>query len=361
MKYISILLLVVLAACSQKPTTAPTSSADTQIFGEIYHSPLRSRGLDYDATLEKIAFGSCANQDLPQPLWKTISAAQPDLFLFMGDNIYTSHPGQQPMTAQYRKLDQIPEYIAIRETVPFLVTWDDHDFGQKDGGADFSGKDQSRKAFLNYWPYVKNSIPLEQGGVYHSKMVGPKKKVVQVILLDTRYFRTPLHEVIDHEGTYQGYSPSDAPTDTVLGNAQWEWFEAQLKRPADVRFIVSSIQLIANEHKFEKWDNFPRERQRFFDLLKKTKAKNVIVLSGDRHMSMIAKQDIPGYGPLYDITASSINRPNKYMTSDSKYLGPVYAKESFGMANIDWKKKVVRVDIHDMDNKVVNSVNIKLK
>lgn len=358
--FIGILFVLLALGCSQK-SVSPTATSSDSFIGNPYLSTIPSRGIDYDATLTTVAFGSCANQDQPQPLWKTISATRPDLFIFMGDNIYSSGPYQHPMTEQYRKLDQISEYKEIREKVPFLATWDDHDFGQKDGGGDFAGKDLTRRAFLNYWPYVKNSIPLEQDGIYHSKMIGPKKKVVQVIMLDTRYFRTPLHEKHDHEGGFQGYNPSDAPTDTILGEAQWKWLEEQLKRPADVRFVVSSIQLIANEHIFEKWDNFPNERKKFYDLLKKTKAKNVIVLSGDRHMSMIAKEDVPGYGPLYDITASSINRPNKYSTADSKYIGPVYAQESFGIASIDWKKKKVRMDIHDMNNKVINSVTIKLK
>ncbi|KYG70243.1 phosphodiesterase [Bdellovibrio bacteriovorus] len=353
MKKILLLSLFILGCAQTAKHDSGSSTSAT------YISSLPSQEIVYEKPVNKIAFGSCANQDQPEPLWKDVLQAKPDLFLFMGDNVYASHPTQQPIAEQYRKMDQIPEYIAIRKEVPFMATWDDHDFGERDGGSDFKGKDNARRDFLNYWGYVKNSIPLEQKGIYHAKMIGPKKKSVQVIMLDTRYFRSPLKESPGNEGKAQDYIPQDEGT--ILGEAQWEWLETQLKRPAEVRFIVSSIQLIANDPKYEKWGNFPKERQRFFDLLKSTRAKNVILLSGDRHIASISKMDLKNYGSLYEITSSSINRANKYSDADSHYVGPVYSKENFGLADIDWKKKLVTVDIRGFNNEVVNSVKIKLR
>lgn len=352
------LLLFVLTACAQtSKTLEPKSSSPKAV--SSYISTIPSRGIDYAAPINKLAFGSCANQDQPQPLWKTIESVNPDLFLFMGDNIYATSPFQQPMAEQYRKLDLIPEYRALREKVPFMATWDDHDYGLRDGGAEWAGKEDARRDFTNYWSYIKNSIPFEQGGIYHSKMIGPKKKVVQVIVLDTRYYRSPLKERAGNEGKAYDYEPQDEGT--LLGKNQWEWLEAQLKQPAQIRFIVSSIQLIANDPKFEKWGNFPKERQRFFDLVKKTRAKNVILLSGDRHLAAIAKMDLPGYGTLHEITSSSINRANNYDDSDSHYVGPIYNKENFGLAHIDWAQKNVNIEIRGLSNEVVNSIKIKLK
>ncbi|WP_374030053.1 alkaline phosphatase D family protein [Bdellovibrio bacteriovorus] len=353
-----LLLALLFTACAQTPKES--KSIISQPHGvEAYVSSLPAREIDSAQMLTKIAFGSCANQDKPEPLWKDVGAAHPDLFLFMGDNVYASSPSQQPIAEQYRKLDWIPEYRAVREKVPFMATWDDHDFGLRDGGADWTGKDSARKDFLNYWTYLRNSLPPEQGGVYHAKVIGPKKKAVQVIMLDTRYYRSPLKEKPGNEGKAYDYIPQE--DGTILGEAQWEWLEAELKRPAEIRFVVSSIQLVANDPKYEKWGNFPRERQRFFDLLKKTKAKNVIVLSGDRHISAIAKTDVPSYGPLYDITASSINRANNFGDADSHYIGPVYNKENFGMALIDWKKKNITIEIRGFNNEVVNAVKIPLR
>ncbi|WP_374000198.1 alkaline phosphatase D family protein [Bdellovibrio bacteriovorus] len=354
-----LLLALLVTACAQNPKAPGAGGTQVSQVATTYISTLPSRGIDYSATLQRIAFSSCANQDEPQPLWKTISATQPDLFLFAGDNVYASSPYQQPIAEQYRKLDLISEYRSLREKVPFMATWDDHDFGMRDGGNDWAGKDAARKDFVNYWTYTRNSMPLEQGGVYHSKIIGPKKHMVQVIMLDTRYYRSSLKEKTGFEGKAMNYEPSNEGT--VLGEHQWEWLETQLKRPADVRLIVSSIQVIAEDPPFEKWGNFPKERQRLFDLIKKTKAKNVVILSGDRHMASISKMDLPGYGALYDITGSSINRANNYKDADRHYVGAVYNKENFGLAEIDWKRKSIKVDIRDMQNEVVNSVTIKLK
>lgn len=354
-KFLALLLL--LSGCVHSPRNSSQNLVSKPL--EIYNSTLINRGLDLSSPLEKIAFGSCANQDEPQPLWKTISENKPDLFLFTGDNIYASRPEQQPIAEQYRKLDLIPEYRAVREKVPFMATWDDHDFGLRDGGSDYSGKENARRDFLNYWNYVRNSIPLEQGGVYHAKIIGPKKHAVQVIMLDTRYFRSPLKERPENIGKAFDYEPN--LTGTLLGETQWEWLEYQLRQPANVRFLITSIQLIANDPKFEKWGNFPNERQRFFDLLRKTRAKNVVLLSGDRHTGSISKVDIKEYGPLFEVTASSINRANKHEDKDSHYLGPSYNQENFGLAKIDWKKKLIHLEIRSLKDEVVNSYVVKIK
>lgn len=352
------LAFLILSACALGPQQKSEQGRQASAVN-IYHSQIHARGIDFNKPLTNIAFGSCFNQDQPAPIWKTIKESQPDIFLFLGDNIYASHSSQQPIADQYRKLDLTPEYRALRETIPFMATWDDHDFGMRDGGADWSGKENARRDFLNYWTYVRHSIPLEQGGIYHSKVIGPKKQMVQIIMLDTRYYRSPLKERPGNEGKAFDYEPQTEGT--ILGEEQWSWLENQLKQPAQVRLIISSIQLIANEPKYEKWDNFPKERQRFFDLLRKTQAKNVVLLSGDRHSASIAKVDIKSYGPLYEVTSSAINRPNNFEDKDSHYIGTSYNKENFGLAQIDWKKKTLKIDIRDMQSNAINTLEIKIK
>ena len=38
-----------------------------------------------------IGFGSCIDQDLPQPIWQAIEAKNVDTFMFFGDNVYSPH------------------------------------------------------------------------------------------------------------------------------------------------------------------------------------------------------------------------------------------------------------------------------
>jgi alkaline phosphatase D len=38
--------------------------------------------------LTRIAFGSCADEEKPQPIWDVVLIYRPELFLFAGDNLY---------------------------------------------------------------------------------------------------------------------------------------------------------------------------------------------------------------------------------------------------------------------------------
>lgn len=332
-----ILLALIISGCAQ--TSGLTSRSNTALATETYISTLPSRGISGEA-LSTIAFGSCANQDAPQPIWSVVGRNEPDLFLFMGDNVYASSPFQKPIADQYRKLDQIPEYRAVREKTPFMAIWDDHDYGQKDGDSSYSGKADARRDFMNYWTYVRNIRPLELDGLYHSKIIGPKKQSVQIIMLDTRFFRTDKQ---------------------VLGETQWQWLEEELHKPAKIRFLVSSIQVIAEDHRFEKWSNYPEEKKRLFDLLRKTKIRNLVILSGDRHRGSIAKADVPGIGVIYDVTASSLNRPRPEDENDKSYIAPAFKEENFGLAHIDWKNGSLRVELRDKQDNVVSEIALALQ
>lgn len=379
-RFVGILLLSFVLSCSHSGTStnntnnnsegtppAPSSSSTVKT-PPVGAGLLPPRGIDYGKIPQTIAFGSCADQDLPQPIWGPIVTAKPDLFIFMGDNVYASSPKQKPISEQYRKLAANADFRRARESIPFLATWDDHDYGQNDAGADNPEKEIAKREFLKFWPYVKESMILNQEGIFHAKMIGGtvkrrhKEPMLQIILLDTRTYRSPLLKVEDPEHPEHRFNPWQDKSKTILGQEQWAWLETQLQRPADLRIIISSIQLIAEGHGYEKWANFPHERQRFFDLLKSTKAHNVIVFSGDRHLSSIAKTEIPGWGTLYDITSSSLNRPSNLPDeADPSYQGPSFKGENFGLAKINWQKKRVTVEINDIEGKPVNGVEIKLK
>lgn len=326
------------------------------------------RGIDFAKAPNRIAFGSSANQDLPQPIWKGVVNAQPDLFLFVGDTVDLIRDGQT-MAEQYKKLSHNAEYREAREKIPFMAIWNSHDYGTTAGGADATTKSQARKEFLAHWRYLRDSIPLDREGLYHAKMIGGqvtgkrRKRVqgptVQVIMLDTRSFRSPLKPAENPEPLHQ-YDPVDDAKATILGEEQWKWLEDELHQSADIRFVVTPIQLIASQQGFEKWANFPKERERFFNLLKKTHVKNLIVLSGDRHLAAISKTEIKGWGTLYDITSSSLNQTSDLAENDPAYLQPAYTQENFGLASIDWHRKSVLIEVRDVSGKPIESVTVKL-
>ena len=373
-------LVLFLTSCDTLQKTTETSPALTTADKKSEAAKINKsnritpRGLDYSKTVDKFAFSSCANQDQPQPIWKTILAQDPNLFIFMGDNIYASRPEQRPFSEQYNKLDKIPEYRDVREKIPIMAIWDDHDYGQNDGGRDNPDKEMARKEFLNYWNYVRDSIGLNQGPLYHSKIIGgtsiDKKRRRQIsktvpsvhfIMLDTRWNRDPLIKNTDETQPLKKYLPNPDPKATILGETQWEWLEEELKKPVDLKILVSSIQVIAEDHGFEKWGNFPKEKEKLYDLIKKTKPKNLVILSGDRHFGAVAQTEIKGWGTLYDLTASSINKDSDLDEKDSSYQGEIYKKENFGLASIDWTARNVKFEIKDIDGKTVNAVELKIK
>lgn len=305
--------------------------------------------------VRRIAFGSCAKQWKPQPIWTAIADAQPDLFLFLGDNIYGDWHGEGPfvptsesLRTDYQQLASKPEFAAFRQEVPFMATWDNHDYGKHDGGADFEHKEMARRAFFDFFGEPEDSPRRRRQGIYHARIFGPEGRRVQVILLDNRWNRSALirdtrsKEERDASGIFgsMGHTPNDDPTATLLGDAQWQWLEEQLRLPAEIRFIASGTQIIPDQKGMQEWGNFPRERKRLFELIQRTSANGVILLSGNVHFAEVSKTDEGPY-PLYDFTSSGMTHVNDvYPKVGNHYrvAGP-FVEHNFAMIEILWDVK----------------------
>jgi alkaline phosphatase D len=199
-------------------------------------------------------------------------------------------------------------------------------------------------------------------GVYTSTSLGPEGQRVQVILLDTRSFRSPLRPT-DQRGApgKERYLPDDDPAKTMLGEAQWTWLAEELRQPAQLRLIVSSIQALAEGHGWERWGNLPRERQRLLDLIDSTDAEGVVFLSGDRHVGALYATGEGVPYRLTEITASSINRP--FPGADDlpgNRLGAVYGAENFGTLDIDWWTGTVTLAVRGMNGEKVREATLRL-
>ena len=214
------------------------------------------------------------------------------------------------MRGKYAKLAAQPGFKKLLATCPMLATWDDHDFGGDDVGADYPKRRESQAAFLDFLGVAKDSPRRQREGVYHAETFGPPGKRVQVILLDTRYQRSAPKKDLRRPRNKGLYVPSDDPKARMLSEEQWTWLEARLKEPAEVRLLASSIQVVAEDHGFEKWANFPRERQRLYKLIRDTKAAGLVLLSGDRHLAELSLMDGDVGYPLYDLTSSGMNQAN---------------------------------------------------
>ncbi|MFM8218467.1 MAG: alkaline phosphatase D family protein, partial [Planctomycetaceae bacterium] len=245
--------------------------------------------------------------------------------------------------------------------------------------AEFPKRRESQQLLLDFLEVPADDPRRTREGVYHAEVHGPPGRRVQVILLDARYHRSPLRQGFVNgepgEGVRGRYVPNDDPEATVLGNAQWAWLEAQLKVPAEVRLICSGVQVLPDEHGWEKWGNFPRERQRLLSLIGETGARGVVFLSGDRHLAEISR--LPGGHPagvgypLWEVTSSSLNTPSGNLTGggvrfanerNSLRVGLTWFETNFGTIEIDWSMAdpLLRLQVRDEQGGVVLQQRVAL-
>lgn len=303
----------------------------------------------------RVLFGSCIKQELPIPIFQTMMSAPADLAIFLGDNIYADTSDMLVMRAKYDRLAANKDFAKLRAAVPILATWDDHDYGVNDGGADFPMRQAAQKEFLRFWNETEDSPRYGREGLYDAYIFGPQGKRLQVILLDTRYFRSPLKTGERRVGG--PYVPDADPSKTMLGDRQWTWLAEQLRKPAEIRLIASSIQCIPEAAGQETWSNLPLERDRLFKLIQDTKACGVILVSGDRHWSELSllSEDVPY--PMYELTSSSFNQihprgtptENRFRASDT-----TYHQENYGVISINWgtNEQSVTMQIRDIEGGV---------
>lgn len=299
----------------------------------------------------RVAFGSCANQHKPQPIWQAISAVRPDLFLFMGDNLYADARDAATLRKRYEEFRTVQALQDFRRRTPHLAMWDDHDFGDDDVGGDYALKALSQQLFCDEWGERPDSPRRTRSGVYEAYRVDSAGRSVQILLLDLRFNRTPLVADPKLQQGYRSmviraklsgkpmsgwYVPNPDPQASLLGEEQWAWLAERLAEPADLRIIGSSVQLAADGTGWECWANFPRERERLVRLLARQRAEHAVVISGDMHYAELSQWPVEQGYPLWDLTSSGLTEVWDIPTPNSRRVSKVFAEPNFGLLDVDW-------------------------
>ena len=296
----------------------------------------------------KIGLGSCLDQDYPQPIWQSIKKEDLNYFIFLGDNVYgdTRYGSLRKMKSAYDKQKKVlPDFL---NDISIFSIWDDHDFGINDGGADYRFKRRAQELYLDFWEISKDDDRSNREGIYFSKNEIFFDKKFKFIFLDTRFFRSKL------KGKKSNYIENIEPDATILGNAQWTWLENELKSDFDFLFIFSSIQIIAKDHRFEKWSNFPIERAKLFELLEQFNDKTIL-FSGDRHRAGIYRKN-----GIIELTSSSMNKPgSSFSETDSYLIGKTYPQENYGVIEI--LENTIHIKIKDIKGNTLNSIEKSYK
>lgn len=326
--------------------------------------------------LTTIAFGSCLDEEKAMPIWDQILSNSPDLFLFTGDNVYADiNKGEWVNTPDPAAFDFAYGTLAKNKTfqnfiskTPFMVTFDDHDYGKNDAGREYPLKALAKDKMLDFFSVPHGADVRGREGAYSAKIFGPEGKRIQIIMLDARTFRSPLTKTDDRNAPgKERYLPSQDPNQDMLGDAQWQWLEQELKKPAEVRLLVSSIQLIADTHGWEAWRAMPIERERMYSLINRVESGSVFVISGDRHVAGLYRKNDGLNRPLYEVTASSLNlsfNPSTAITKEwdkNHQIGKLYGPANFGLVTINWDRQLISFEIRDDKNATVRQLTTQIE
>ncbi len=291
-----------------------------------------------------IAFGSCATQDSTNLVWGDVAAHNPDVFIWLGDNIYGDSRDLAVLQEKYARQKQQPAYQRFLESgVEVIGTWDDHDYGENDAGKEFPEKEGSKKLLLDFLDVSRDAAVYQHPGVYQSYTYGKEGRKVKVILLDTRWFR----DSMARDTANGGYVPRE--DGTVLGDEQWDWLEGELNEStAQVHIIGSSIQVLSEEHSWEKWANFTDEHERLYRLIADANAPNTILISGDRHQAEVSRIKLEEMKPwLYDVTTSGMTHvfARDEVEPNAHRISPLIIRRNWAFFEIDWKETGPIIDV----------------
>ena len=388
-RVVSAVLVAGLAAC-QAPgpitipgiTRAPQSAEDAleayyrSLPDEFY--PRAPAGLslpDENAPLSRVLVGSCHDEEVAgaSATLQRVASEEADLFLMIGDNVYGDKDGMAYANNQ-ADLDELREsfadlaaredFKAVRAAHPMMVAWDDHDYGANDAGREFPFRRLAERVHERFWG-LENKDVGAWPGTYYARSFGPEGQRTQIIMLDTRFFRSPLTATDEYGVTgKERYIPSSDPNQDMLGNDQWTWLENQLQKPADLRLIVSSIQVLPTDgHGWESWSRLPAEQQRLYNLIGETGANGVVFVSGDRHTAFLYRSEAALPYPAYELTASSLNVSWAESTdeTDTAQIGEGFPPDNYGAIGIDWTAGAVDLEIKNAAGETVRQTTAQFR
>lgn len=306
----------------------------------------------------KIVFGSCAHQDNDDQLWNELTAEKADLFIFLGDVIYGDTQDMSVLKAKYDKQKNRPGYQNLIKSTPTIGVWDDHDYGINDGGKYYAKKDSSKQLLLDFLDVPDTHNVYNHAGAYGKYAYTFEGHKVNFYLLDTRYFRDTLMADTTGNSRYLTNQKGD-----ILGEQQWRWLKENLKASeAEINIIASSIQVIAEEHPFEKWANFPSARKSLLELIEEVNVKNTIIISGDRHIAELSKLNLNNGNELYDFTSSGLTHTwdEVWEEPNQHRIGELIVAKNYGLITIDWDNKQVELTVKGDSSEILLTHAINL-
>ena len=246
------------------------------------------------AAVFSVATGSCARfaEDPDQVVWRSVAAANPNLFIWLGDNIYGDSGEPSTLNGEYQRQRNVITFQPVGRAIPQIAIWDDHDSGLDNGDGSSPFKDSALKSFRNYWANPAYGLEDTPGVFFEYRYGG-----VDFFMLDGRYYRDP-NAAPDVEGK------------TMLGAAQKAWLMNRLRASkAPFKIIVAGGGwTISKGPGGDSWASFLTERNELFDFIRDERINGVVLISGDSHfaeLNAIPWSEKGGYD-MYELVSSPL-------------------------------------------------------
>ena len=289
--------------------------------------PFRVRTAPAGDTRFSVGFGSCARygEDREQLIWREVQKAAPDLFFWLGDNIYGDTLRAEVLAEEYRRQRDVATLQPVIHSIPQLATWDDHDFALNDHDRENPLKEESLEVFKQYWANPSYGLSGTPGVFFQYEYGG-----VDFFFLDDRMYRDP-------------FSKPDGPDKTLLGSLQMKWLEEGLRASsAPFKVIVSgSGWTSAKGEEGDSWATALQERNRLFTFIQTQEIEGVVLLSGDTHrgeFNAIPWSERGGYD-LFEMVSSPLaqepSEVDRPMVWEPQMREPYSYSVNFGLLTFD--------------------------
>lgn len=301
-----------------------------------------------------VALGSCAyinEPDYDRPgtpygggygIFGAIAAKQPEVMLWLGDNIYLREPDWGTRSGylhRYTHTRSTPEMQQLLRIGAHYAIWDDHDFGPNDADGSWINGAVALECFDLFWPNPTCGASGVTGAVTSFSYAD-----ADFFLLDDRTHRTRA-------------DLKTSPT-ALLGEAQLDWLIRALKY-SDAAFKVVAIgsQVLNSAAIYETYANYPAERDRLLKRIEDEGIRGVVFLTGDRHFTELSALELKDGRKLYDLTCSpltsGVHKPNE--TNVHRVEGTVVEQRNFATLSFSGKRKerVMTIRVFDAEGQLL--------
>jgi alkaline phosphatase D len=270
------------------------------------------------ASADRLRFGICGCSNYEEgyfTAYRHMANEEFDFILHTGDYMYEGRPnggrnerirqnvGLEPHSldtyrARYALYKTDADLRAVRQSAPFVMSWDDHEVRDNYASAIdppnsppevfLLRRAAAYQAYYEHMPLRKPAFPRGPNmQIYRRLQFG---SLVDLSVLDTRQYRS---DQACGDGLKTDCAEALDPTRTLLGDEQERWlFENLATAKATWTVLGQQVYSFARDmakvnprgrFNMDTWDGYVAARARLYARLQETKAPNPVVISGDVH------------------------------------------------------------------------------